>query len=94
MRINKREYESKRDRKTDPFYLSYTWKKLRIEILERDNYLCQCDKCKKLPVPKIAKVVDHIKPIRLGGHPTDRNNLQSMNYGCHQSKSAKEKHIK
>lgn len=91
MRINKPTYQSKRNTKTDPFYLSYTWKKLRVEILKRDNYLCQCDECKKLPIPKLANVVDHIKPIRLGGHPTNRNNLQSMNDSCHQSKSAKER---
>ena len=91
MRINKKEYESKRNEKTEPFYLSYKWKKLRLVVLERDNYLCQCERCKSLPVPKIANVVDHIIPIKKGGNATNLSNLKAMNYNCHQRKSAKEK---
>ena len=91
MRLNKKEYVSQRDKTTDPFYLSYKWKKLRLVVLERDNYLCQCDECITNKRYKIANVVDHTRPIKRGGHPTDLSNLKSMHYNCHQKKSAKEK---
>lgn len=91
MRINKKEYKQRRSSKTEPFYLTYQWKQLRKRVLERANYLCECEDCKKLPVPKLANVGDHKLPIRLGGSATDMDNLQAMNDSCHNKKSAKER---
>lgn len=65
------------------------WRRLRALILERDGYLCQCPDCKRLPIPKVAHEVDHIRPLSRGG--TDEpGNLQAINKDCHRIKSAKE----
>lgn len=59
------------------------WVKLRLRILARDCYLCQCEECAKLPVPKVATQVDHIKPKAQGG-TDDEANLRAVNKDCHQ----------
>jgi 5-methylcytosine-specific restriction enzyme A len=69
------------------------WDRLRLTILARDNYLCQCDQCKGgAPDGRVtlANEVNHIMPKaqakRLGwtqkqiDHPS---NLQSVNEDCH-----------
>lgn len=59
------------------------WVKLRKVILERDCYLCQCDKCQggKLRVTA-ATHCDHIKPKAQGG-TDDPSNLRALNKDCH-----------
>lgn len=59
------------------------WDRLRKRILERDKYLCQCDKCKggELRVTP-ANEVDHIKPKAQGG-TDDPINLRSLHHDCH-----------
>jgi len=66
------------------------WDKLRLQILERDGYLCQCPDCKGgffQPLP--AHEVDHIKPkawFKTGkaqGNPDDPGNLRAVNRECH-----------
>jgi 5-methylcytosine-specific restriction protein A len=41
---------------------------------------------------RLATVVDHIQPVRLGGEFWDRDNWQPMCASCHNAKSAKERH--
>jgi len=48
----------------------------------------------KWPHP-LSKSIDHIVPVSLGGHPSDRDNLQLAHLACNRAKSNKliEKHI-
>lgn len=65
------------------------WRRLRIAILERDNYLCQCDDCTRLGLIRIANEVDHIIPLSRDG-TDDETNLRAINSECHKKKTAKE----
>lgn len=66
------------------------WRKLRLVILRRDKYLCQCAECAKRLVPLPATEVNHKVPKaearRLGwteeqiDHPS---NLEAVNTDCH-----------
>ena len=48
------------------------WRRLRLQILERDGYRCRtCGRAGRLEV-------DHIKPLRHGGDEYDPGNLQSL----------------
>lgn len=74
------------------FYRTNAWIALRQRKLKMSPY-CECDDCKGKKVP--ADMVDHIKPIELGGAALDINNLQSMrNHPCHDRKRAREKNDK
>ena len=61
----------------------YAWQQLRLQILERDCYLCQCDECKRTGALKPAGEVDHIKRKADGG-TDDPANLRSVNHDCHE----------
>ena len=78
-------------RKTDnsKFYQSTRWRKLR-KMFVAENPVCVHCEAKGFTTP-VAEV-DHIIPLRLGGHPYDFNNLQSLCKSCHAKKSAKEGH--
>lgn len=59
------------------------WDKLRLSVLKRDAYLCQCPDClggTKRVTP--ASEVDHIKPKAHGG-TDDPDNLRAVNRMCH-----------
>lgn len=58
------------------------WQKLRLHILARDFYLCQCAECAKRQVPLPATEVDHILPKAQGG-TDDESNLRAVNKDCH-----------
>ncbi|EML2487243.1 HNH endonuclease [Providencia rettgeri] len=62
------------------------WDKIRPRILQRDKHLCQ--NC--LPRAVEAKTVDHIIPKAHGGTDDD-NNLQSLCWPCHKTKTATER---
>ena len=64
-------------------YNTTQWRKLRMIILNDEP---MCRECKR----KAASVIDHIKPIRLGGDFWSMKNLQPLCTGCHNSKSGKE----
>jgi len=65
----------------------WTWRKIRKQILARDNYLCQpCLRAGRLTP---AKEVDHIIPKAKGGKD-DNDNLQSICVACHKEKTARE----
>ena len=75
------------DRKRDVRKLTgRPWRRLRDQILQRDNYLCTCKDCKKRKVPKPADEVDHVVPLAKGG-TDDPSNLASMNIHCHALKT-------
>ncbi|WP_461041724.1 HNH endonuclease [Spirosoma harenae] len=72
------------------FYRNAPWRHLRKLKLEKDPL---CEECKEKKRLTVATVVDHIKPIRLGGEPLDMDNTRSLCKSCHARKSAKERHI-
>ena len=62
---------------------SSKWKKLRIEILVRDGYICH------LCGGDGADTVDHLIARVHGGDIWDRENLAAAHKGCNSSKGAK-----
>lgn len=74
------------DRKTNHRKLTgRPWRRLREQILQRDKYLCQ--PCMRAGRYTEATEVDHIVGIAKGG-PDDEDNLQSICFDCHQTKTA------
>ena len=69
------------------FYHSKQWRSLRNYFIQR-NPLCAA--CQRRGNVTAGQVVDHIKPINMGGHKTDLSNLQTLCTPCHNSKSGKE----
>lgn len=59
------------------------WDRLRLQILKRDTYLCQCPRCLggELRV-RPAHEVDHIRPRAQGGDDSP-SNLRAVNRECH-----------
>ena len=60
---------------------------LRQRRLKRSNYLCE--DCRKRGITKLADVVDHIKPLSMGGEDVDEN-CQALCHDCHDLKTAYE----
>lgn len=65
------------------------WDRTRLRILERDNYLCQCQHCKAEGRTTLATEVDHVKPRAQGGTDDD-SNLQAINGDCHKRKNVED----
>lgn len=63
---------------------------MRRAILQASPLCVECGKQGRLTV---ANVIDHIKPVRLGGEFWDTKNMQPLCTPCHNSKSAKERHV-
>ena len=60
------------------------WRKLRDEILARDNYTCQC--CGRVGG---RLELDHIVNVAQGG-TNDKSNLQILCHTCHKTKTQSE----
>lgn len=82
-RVPNREDLRKRRRE---IYLSPRWRELRLEIIERDENICQA--CQRLI--HATPYVDHIVAIHDGGAIWDPENLQTMCAGCHSEKTSQE----
>lgn len=65
------------------------WRRLREEILKRDDYLCQCEECQALGRVRPGNEVDHIVPRSQGGKD-DPSNLRAINDECHKLKTRRE----
>jgi 5-methylcytosine-specific restriction endonuclease McrA len=74
------------DHEDASFYNSRQWRTLRAWVLAGEPLCRQCN--------KPAAVVDHIKPIRLGGERMDPANLQPLCSSCHNKKSRSERGLK
>lgn len=62
----------------------WAWQQLRVQILDRDRYLCM--ECQRNGRVRLATEVDHIVERADGG--TDRpSNLQSLCSPCHKAKT-------
>lgn len=64
------------------------WEKLRLQILQRDCYLCQV--CKGAGRIESGHIVDHVKPKSAGGDDAPAN-LQTICTRCHQRKTIRER---
>ena len=79
--------KNKRTNDNSNFYNSKQWRSVRNYYIQK-NPLCVI--CKRKNIIKSGEVVDHIKPINMGGHLTDLSNLQTLCHACHNSKRGKE----
>lgn len=73
------------------WYNTSRWRRLRVEVLEAADYMCQCEACALEGRATAANTVDHRIPHR--GDPRlfwDRANLQAMSAECHSAKTARE----
>ena len=70
--------------------LGSAWQRLRLLILERDCWICQCPRCLggKLRL-RSAGEVDHIVPRGKGGGD-EWTNLRSVNVECHRRITAEQ----
>lgn len=80
----KQNTEARKER--NKFYKTKRWRDLRLMFIRQQPLCVECG--------VEGKVVDHIKPIRLGGAPLDWDNLQTMCHRCHNAKSGRETHLK
>ena len=82
------ESERRRDRaRGSPGERGYgaDWRKLRLEVLERDGWLCQV----RLAVCTVdATTVDHVVPLARGGARLDPANCRAACGPCNSSRSA------
>ena len=69
-------------RHQEPRYNSTIWRKYRRAFLGEHPLCVECG--------KIAEVVDHITPVRLGGDFWQPFNHQPLCHPCHNSKSGRE----
>lgn len=70
----------------DRFYLEQKWKRVRLEALRRDRYICQlCGaKCLGKKRGKPSPEVDHIQPVK--DRPDlayELSNLRTLCKSCH-----------
>jgi 5-methylcytosine-specific restriction protein A len=69
------------------FYNSKAWRMTR-KLYIKSNPLCE--QCTREERTTAGQMVDHIRPITLGGSKLDQSNLQTLCDNCHSKKSAKE----
>ena len=81
--------KKKHERQIDnsKFYTSKLWRATRNFYIQANPL---CEECMRNNITTGGQVVDHIKPITLGGSKTDYSNLQTLCNPCHNSKSGKE----
>lgn len=75
--------EKKDTMKSQGFYHTSAWRRIRVQALQRDHYLCQA--CLKNNRFTKATEVHHIKELE--DHPElalDLDNLQSLCWDCHE----------
>lgn len=79
-----------RDKRSAAFYNSKEWKAKRVEILNKNNYICvHCLKNKTL---NTATCVDHITPLKIRWDLRLANkNLQPLCDKCHRVKTEQDK---
>lgn len=67
------------------------WRRARAIVIDRDDicYLCGIYIDKTLRSGWMAKEVDHVYPVDLGGHPWDTDNLALTHMLCNNKKSNK-----
>ena len=69
------------------FYSSKAWRMTRKFYIKANPL---CEHCKRKGTTTAGQMVDHIKPISMGGNMLDNSNLQTLCNKCHAIKSAYE----
>lgn len=64
------------------------WEVRRARILQRDKHICQ--ECRRVGIATRASTVDHIIAKAHGGTDDD-DNLESLCWPCHRTKTGKER---
>ena len=82
-------FESRHNKPTDPFYWSQEWRRTRQAHLYNEPL---CRECSKQNLITPATEVDHITPINQGGSRLSMDNLQSLCHKHHAIKSGREAH--
>lgn len=79
-----------RDKKSNSFYKSWSWRKARGIVIARDNGLCQqCLKEERI-VPGV--IVDHITPLKQDwSKRLALDNLWLLCQSCHNKKTGRER---
>jgi 5-methylcytosine-specific restriction endonuclease McrA len=62
------------------------WKKVRLKVLERDDYRCQI---RAAGCTQEAQEVDHILPVAMGGDWYAEENLRASCSRCNNGRNAK-----
>ncbi len=65
-----------------------SWEIRRVLILQRDKYICQ--ECRRKGIATRASTVDHVIAKAHGGTDDD-DNLESLCWPCHRTKTGKER---
>ena len=68
----------------------WKWQQVRVAVLKRDRYVCQCSVCKSSGRVRVASEVDHIVPKAQGGSDA-MDNLQAINAQCHRDKGLQDR---
>ena len=74
----------------EPRYHTTRWRELRLSVLQASPL---CVHCEEVGVITLAQMVDHVKPVRLGGEFWNVSNLQPLCNSCHAVKSGKESKV-
>ncbi len=78
---------SEKQTASSQFVHTAEWRKLRLQILERDRNQCQI----KAPGCTVAaNIVDKIVAISEGGDPRDPRNLRAVCHNCHNIETQKQ----
>lgn len=74
--------QDRTDVEQQKLYQSARWRKVRAEKLAADPF---CEVCARARPPRItaATIVHHKLPIKQGGDPFKRDNLESICASCH-----------
>ena len=64
------------------------WKRIRLEVLQRDDNRCQI---RAHGCTQVAEVVDHILPVSMGGDWYDKENLRAACSRCNNARNVKHK---
>lgn len=75
--------ESRRNKQTDPFYLSPQWRKFSRWWRSLHPLCSVCG--------REGQMVDHKTPISRGGAKLDPDNVQTMCWRCHNRKTGRER---
>ena len=81
----RRKASEKREAPQDRRYGAGAGRRARAAFLGHHPVCVECG--------KVAQVVDHVTPVRLGGAFWDSANWQSMCTKCHNAKSGREAHL-
>lgn len=67
------------------------WERIRKAVIDEANECAICNRHVDKTLPhthRMGPTVDHIKPLSMGGHPTERSNLRLAHRACNSRQQA------